>query len=111
MQSEQQQQLPKSKLAGAINYMLNRWDSFTRFLESGMVPMENNLAERALKYPILGRKAWLFVGNHEAGETAARLFTLTKRRSRLWRTGTTGLSATISSRPGVRRPNGITQKR
>jgi hypothetical protein len=40
-------QLPKSKLAGAINYMLNRWESFTRFLESGAVPMDNNAAERA----------------------------------------------------------------
>jgi len=75
-------QLPKSKLAGAINYMLNRWESFTRFLESGAVPMDNNAAERALKYPILGRKAWLFFGNQAAGETAAKLFTLTKTCNR-----------------------------
>ena len=33
-----------------INYMLNRWESFTRFLESGAVPMENNAAEHVLKY-------------------------------------------------------------
>ena len=76
-------QLPKSKLAAAINYMLNRWESFTRFLESGAVPMDNNAAERALKYPILGRKAWLFFGNPTAGETAAKLFTLTKTCNRL----------------------------
>ena len=74
--------LPKSKLLGAINYMLKRWDSFTRFLESGAIPMDSNLAERSLKYPILGRKAWLFVGNPEAGETAATLFTLTKSCNR-----------------------------
>jgi transposase len=83
LENERSRQLPKAKLRGAINYMLNRWDSFTRFLESGMVPMDNNVAERALKYPILGRKAWLFVGNHEAGETAAKLFTLTKTCNRL----------------------------
>jgi hypothetical protein len=47
------------------------------------VPLDNNLAERALKFPILGRKAWLFVGNHDAGETAAKLFTLTKTCNRL----------------------------
>ena len=63
--------------------MLNRWDSFTQFLQSGLVPMDNNVAERALKYPILGRKAWLFVGNPEAGETAAKLLTLTKTCNRL----------------------------
>lgn len=82
LESEQVKQLPKAKLTGAINYMLNRWESFTRFLESGAIPMDNNAAERALKYPILGRKAWLFFGNQTAGETAAKLFTLTKTCNR-----------------------------
>jgi transposase len=79
---EQLRQLPKSKLRGAINYMLNRWESFTRFLESGAIPMSSNFAEQSLKYPILGRKAWLFLGNPRAGETAAKLFTLTKTCTR-----------------------------
>jgi transposase len=83
LEAERVQQLPKAKLLGAIHYMLNRWDSFTRFLESGSIPLSNNVAERALKYPILGRKAWLFVGNHTAGETAAKLITLTKTCNRL----------------------------
>jgi transposase len=80
--AEQRRQLPKSKLRGAINYMLNRWDSFTRFLESGAIPMSSNFAEQSLKYPILGRKAWLFLGNPQAGDTAAKLFTLTKTCTR-----------------------------
>jgi transposase len=83
LQHERARQLPKAKLSGAISYMLNRWDSFTRFLESGTVPLDNNIAERTLKFPILGRKAWLFVGSHEAGETAAKLFTLTTTCNRL----------------------------
>ena len=53
---EQLRQLPKSKLRGAINYMLNRWESFTRFLESGAIPMSSNFAEQSLKYPILGAR-------------------------------------------------------
>ena len=44
--------------------------------------MDNNAAERAIKYPILGRKAWLFFSNPTAGETAAKLFTLTKTCNR-----------------------------
>jgi transposase len=75
--------LPKSKFRGAINYMLSRWDSFARYLESGAIPIDNNRTEATLKYAVLGRKAWLFVGNHEAGETAAKLFTLTKTCNRL----------------------------
>jgi transposase len=83
LENERAGKLPKAKLLGAINYMLNRWESFTRFLACGMLPLDNNAAERALKYPILGRKAWLFVGNPQAGETAATLFTLTKTCNRL----------------------------
>ena len=75
--------MPKAKLLGAINYILNRQDSFTRFLESGRVPTDSNCAERAVKYPILGRKAWLFFGSRQAGEASAKLFTLTKTCNRL----------------------------
>ncbi len=79
---ELSRELPKSKMRAAINYMLNRWDSFTRFLQSGVIPISSNSAERSVKYPILGRKAWLFVGHRKAGETAAKLFTLTKTCNR-----------------------------
>lgn len=36
-------------LAKAINYMLRRWDAFTRFLDDGRVCLTNNSAERALR--------------------------------------------------------------
>jgi transposase len=83
LRSERERLLPKAKLLGAINYILNRQDSFTRFLESGRVPTDSNCAERAVKYPILGRKAWLFFGSRQAGEASAKLFTLTKTCNRL----------------------------
>ena len=83
LQRQRARQLPKAKLLGAINYMLNRWDSFTRFLEAGNVPTDSNCAERAVKYPVLGRKAWLFFGNRQAGEASAKLFSLTKTCNRL----------------------------
>jgi hypothetical protein len=38
--------------------------------------------EQALKFAILGRKAWLFFGNPQGGHTAATLFTLTKSCNR-----------------------------
>lgn len=44
-------------LAKAINYMLRRWDAFTRFLDDGRVCLSNNAAERALRCVPLGRKA------------------------------------------------------
>ena len=75
-------ELPKSKLRGAIGYMVNRWDSFERYLDHGAIPMDNNRTEASLKYAILGRKAWLFFGNEQGGETAATFFTLTKSCNR-----------------------------
>ena len=77
-----ERELPKSKLRSAIGYMSNRWDAFQRYLEHGAIPIDNNRTEAALKYAILGRKAWLFFGNENGGEAAATLFTLTKSCNR-----------------------------
>ncbi|VAX40339.1 Mobile element protein [hydrothermal vent metagenome] len=41
--------LPKSPVAGAIGYLLNRWDSFTRYCSEGMLAIDNNLTERTMR--------------------------------------------------------------
>ncbi len=58
-------------VAKAMNYMLDRWPSFARFLDDGRVCMTNNAAERALRGLALGRKAWLFAGSNCGGQRAA----------------------------------------
>jgi transposase len=63
-------------LAKACQYMLRRWDAFTRFLEDGRICLTNNAAERALRCVPLGRKAWLFCGSDRGGQRAAILYTL-----------------------------------
>ncbi|WP_354491961.1 IS66 family transposase [Novosphingobium sp. 1529] len=63
-------------LAKAINYMLRRWDGFTRFLTDGRVCLTNNAAERALRCVPLGRKAWLFCGSDRGGQRAAIIYSL-----------------------------------
>jgi transposase len=63
-------------VAKAMNYMLKRIESFTRFLEDGRICLSNNAAERALRGIALGRKAWLFAGSDRGGERAAIMFTL-----------------------------------
>jgi len=77
-----ERELPKSKFRAAIGYMTSRWDAFERYLEHGAIPIDNNRAEAALKYPVIGRKSWLFFGNEQGGATAATLFTLTKSCNR-----------------------------
>ena len=66
----------KSDLAKAFRYALNRWTSFTLFLEDGRVAMDNNAAERAMRPIGVGRKNWLFAGSDTGGETLARAMTV-----------------------------------
>jgi len=72
-----QQELPRSPLRQGVNYLYSRWESFTRFLEEGAIPLDNNRTEADIKGPVMGKKAWLFFGNESGGETAAALYTLT----------------------------------
>jgi transposase len=63
-------------VAKAMDYMLNRWASFTRFLDDGRICLSNNAAERALRGIALGRKAWLFAGSDRGGQRAATMYSL-----------------------------------
>ena len=47
---------PNSGLGEAISYMLNHWSKLTLFLRKAGAPLDNNVAERALKKIILHRK-------------------------------------------------------
>jgi transposase len=62
--------------AKAINYLLNRWEAFTRFLDDGRVCLSNNAAERALRGVAVGRKNWTFAGSDAGGHRAAAVYTL-----------------------------------
>ena len=66
----------KNDTAKAINYSLNRWPSFTRFLDDGRVCLSNNAAERALRGIAIGRKNWTFAGSDAGGDCAAAIYTL-----------------------------------
>jgi transposase len=63
-------------IAKAMDYMLKRWPSFTRFLSDGRICLTNNAAERALRGIALGRKSWLFAGSDRGGMRAAAMYSL-----------------------------------
>ena len=66
----------RSEVAKAMDYMLKRWETFSRFLDDGRICLTNNAAERALRGVALGRKAWLFCGSDRGGERAAAMYSL-----------------------------------
>ena len=55
-QLDQKKVEPNSGLGDAINYMLKRWETLTRFLSVPGAPLDNNITERGLKTAILHRK-------------------------------------------------------
>ena len=76
MREERRKLSRHSDVAGAMDYMLKRWDAFARFLDDGRICLSNNAAERALRGIALGRKAWLFAGSDRGGDRAAFMYSL-----------------------------------
>jgi transposase len=65
-----------AEVGKAMDYMLTRWDAFSRFLHDGRICLTNNAAERELRGVALGRKAWMFAGSDRGGERAAAMYSL-----------------------------------
>jgi len=59
---------PNSGLGRAITYLLNHWEKLTLFLQVPGAPLDNNIAERALKKAILHRKNSLFYKNRNGAQ-------------------------------------------
>lgn len=57
-----------SLIGKAITYAYPRWDNMMHYLDDGRLLLDNNLAENEIRPRTLGRKNYLFCGNHEAAE-------------------------------------------
>ena len=68
--------LPKSPIGQAVTYALNQWPALLRYCEDGELTIDNNVSERTMKMPALGRKNWLFVASRTGGRRAAILLSL-----------------------------------
>jgi transposase len=66
----------KSAVASAIAYALGRWPAMLRYCDDGLLEIDNNSAERALRAVVLGRKNYLFAGSDSGGERAAAIYSL-----------------------------------
>jgi transposase len=66
----------KSETAGAIRYALSHWRALTRYVDDGLLEIDNSSAERALRAVALGRKNYLFCGSNAGGERAAAIYSL-----------------------------------
>lgn len=66
----------KTPLAKACRYALTRLPKARPYLDNGVLELDNNTAERAVRPVTLGRKNYLFMGSQAGGKSAAIAHTL-----------------------------------
>jgi hypothetical protein len=66
----------KSETAGAIRYGLSHWRTLNRYVDDGLLEIDNSAAEWALRAVALGRKNYLFCGSNSGGERTAAIYSL-----------------------------------
>jgi len=66
----------KNAFKKAVNYMLGRWQELTQFCKDGMLEIDNNLIENKIRPIALGRKNFMFAGNHDAAQDNAMIYSL-----------------------------------
>lgn len=68
--------LPQSALGRAIDYALSLWPMLEVYAKDGCVEIDNNPVENSIRPTAIGKKNWLFIGDAEAGQRSAILYTL-----------------------------------
>jgi len=69
-------ELPRGKLFGAMQYVLNQWDALVRYCDAGYLAIDNNFAEREVRPIAVGRKNYLQVGSEGAGHATAVMYSV-----------------------------------
>ncbi len=70
------QVLPKSALGKALHYLQGQWQRLTRFLDDGVISLDNNPAENAIRPFVVGRKNWLFSQTPSGAQASAAIYSL-----------------------------------
>ena len=66
----------KTALGKALIYLHNQWDRLIGYLDDGTYPIDNNLAENAIRPFAVGRKNWLFANSQAGAKASANLYSL-----------------------------------
>ena len=67
---------PQPPLGKALHYLHGQWPKLIRFLDDGRYPLDNNLAENAIRPFVIGRKNWLFSDSVHGAKASANLYSL-----------------------------------
>lgn len=76
MKDEYVNVLPKSPIAKALGYSIERWNELMIYTTDGKLNIDNNPVENSIRPVAIGRKNYLFAGSHEAAQRSAMLYSL-----------------------------------
>jgi transposase len=74
--AHQPHELPSSPMGVALRYLHNHEVALRRFMEDGVIPIDNGIVERLHVRAALTRKNFLFAGSDAGGERAAIAYTI-----------------------------------
>ncbi len=77
--------LPQDAISRAMAYAIAQMPGLEVYLEDGRIEIDNNLVENAIRPTALGKKNWLFIGEAQAGDRSAIIYTVIEscRRRRI----------------------------
>ncbi len=68
--------LPTGRMGRALKYTYSIYRRLVRYHLDGKYKLDNNLIENSIRGMAIGRKNYLFCGNHDAAENAAIMYSL-----------------------------------
>jgi transposase len=68
--------LPKGRMERALRYTYSIFRRLSRYQLDGRYKLDNNLIENSIRGMAIGRKNYLFCGNHDSAENAAIMYSL-----------------------------------
>jgi transposase len=68
--------LPKGRMGKALSDTYNLFHLLSRYHLDGRYQIDNNLVENAIRPLAVGRRNYMFCGNHDAAENAAIMYSL-----------------------------------
>jgi len=72
--NEKSKVTPQSPIGKAFEYCSSRWVSLQNYLKDGMLEIDSNLVENAIRPLALGRKNYLFAGSHSAAKNIGMFY-------------------------------------
>ena len=75
-EEKESEAMPGSQFEKAINYFKNRYASLTKCTDNPDLPLDNNLSERTIRSPVVGRKVWLGTHSKRGARTHVILFSI-----------------------------------